>query len=172
MPLPIDVRLRAPQVGEQVADLLVAQVLEQALGHDRGLGRLHLLDGVARERQLLAVAAAEHDDVLVLLDDDAGQGPAVGRGDDRPGVALADLGAGIDDVQEHRLQVVAAVGRQVGPDLAPLAEEGVAAGALVDEDLPARLGNAGAGPDDARPAVRSATGARPRWTAGSCRSGA
>ena len=43
------------------------------------------------------------------------------------GVSLADLGARVDDVQEHGVQVVAAVGGQVGADLAPLAEEGVAA---------------------------------------------
>ena len=76
--------------------------------------------------------------------------------------ALADLGAGVDDVQEHRLQVVAAVGGQVGPDLSPLAEEGVAASTLLVEDLLARLGNAGAGANDGGQPVDLARAARPR----------
>ncbi len=64
--LPIDVRLRAPQVGEQVADLLLAQVLEQALGHERGLVGFISSMASRGQGQLLAVAAAEDDDVLVL----------------------------------------------------------------------------------------------------------
>ena len=86
---------------------------------------------------------------------------AIGRGDDERRESLADLGAGVDDVQEHGLQVVAAVGGQVGPDLAPLAEEGMTAGTLLVEELLARLGDAGAGADRRRPAGRSARGARP-----------
>ena len=111
------------------------------------------VDLVARQSRLVAVAVAKDDDVLVLLDHDAGEDPAVGRGDDRADESFANLGAGVDDVEEHRVEVVAAVGGQVGPDLSSLAEESMTAGTLLVEDLLARLGNARAGTDDGGQAV-------------------
>ena len=96
-------------------------------------------------RQFPAVVRPQDHDVPVLLDHDAGQHPAVGRGDDRRREALADLGRGVDDVQQHGVEVVAAVGGQVGSDLASLAEEGVASRARPVEEGLARLGHAGAG---------------------------
>ncbi len=47
---------------------------------------------IAGERELLAIAAPQDDDVLVLLDQHAGEDPAVGRGDDVSWISLADLG--------------------------------------------------------------------------------
>ena len=47
-----------------------------------GLGRMASISSRARV-DFLAVAAAQDHDVLVLLDHDAGEHPAVGHGDDR-----------------------------------------------------------------------------------------
>ena len=73
---------------------------------------------------------------------------AVSHGDDRAGESFANLGAGVDDIQEHRVEVVAPVSCQVGADISALAEKQMAAGALLFKDLLARLGDSGAFTND------------------------
>ena len=94
-------------------------------------------------RRVVAIAVANDDDILVLFDDHAGEDPAVGHGDDGADESFANLGAGVDDIQEHRLQIVAPVSGQVGADLSSLAEERMATGALLVKDLLAGLGDSG-----------------------------
>ena len=82
------------------------------------------------------------------------------RGDDRADESFANLGAGIDDVQEHRLEIVATVGCQVGAELSSLAEKRMTPGALLFKDLLAGLGNSGSFTNRRRRSDRSWRDAR------------
>ena len=87
-------RLRGPQVGEQVADLLVGPGLELAVGHERFAAGAQVVDFVAGERDVLAVGPAEDDHVRVLVGDEAGERAAVVGADDVVLEAFANLGDG------------------------------------------------------------------------------
>ena len=122
------------------------------------------------DRLALAVGGLEDDPVGRLLDDQAGQDPAVGQGQDVRLVVVADRGAGVEDRAEQLLlAVLGADRREVGADPLPLALDPVAGGAGVGgaglgEDGPAPAGVAVA----ARSARGSAAGGGPRrsWAAG------
>ena len=82
---------------------------------------------LTRTRSFVAVTSG--DVAGPVLDDEAGEGAAVGGADVAGEVLLADDGAGIDEADEQVLAVVAVGVGQVGADRAALAEEPVAGGA-------------------------------------------
>ena len=139
----VNERLCATKVCEQVTDLLGDEVIEQSFGHQRLLGGPHGVYRRSIQGRIVAVAVAEDDDVLVLLDDHTGKDATVAGGDDRAGESFANFGAGIDDVQEHRLQIIATESRQVGAEFSTSAEERMAPGACLFKDFLAGLGNSG-----------------------------
>ena len=118
-------RLRAAEIGEEVADLPIGQRIlprgieprvgspvqgtleapaaagasrpviprgEQAFAHEREAGAHHLLDLTLPERGVLAVAAAEDQDWVVLVGGEAGEGAAAHRRDEVILAAFANLG--------------------------------------------------------------------------------
>ena len=73
--------LRA-QEGEQVDQFLVAHRLGQPFGHQRDFAELAVLDVAGPDRHPLALGRLEDEPVGRILDDQAGEDPAVGQGED------------------------------------------------------------------------------------------
>src|SRR5205807_3415959 len=82
-----------------------------------------------------AISAAQDDDLRVFVGEESGQCAVVLRRHVIVFVALANLGARIDNVEESGFEVVAFVRRQVGADLATLTEKFVARRAGAAEEL-------------------------------------
>ena len=143
-----DEGLGAAEVGEEVAELLFVEGFEQAFGHEGGTGGFHFGDLVAGENEVLAIEAAEDDDLIILIREEAGEGAAIFSFDEEVFVAFPDFGAGLHDVEEHGFEVVAAIAGEVGADLAAFTEESVAGGAGEVVVLVAFEGVAGTGLDE------------------------
>src|SRR5262249_44733603 len=132
-------RPAALEIPEQVADLVVPERIEDTLGHQGGLGRLHLLDLVAGDDGPLLLAVEEGDGLVALLDHEAGEDAPVVQGDRLRLILLADQGAGVDEAGEEEVQVAPLDAGEVGADLLAIAEEAVAARAgLLEDELPPR----------------------------------
>ena len=124
--------LQGRQEGEQVDQLAVGHGLGQAFGHQGDLGDLAVLDVGGADDLALAVGGLEDDPVGRLLDDQAGQDPAVGQGQDVRLVVVADRRARVEDRAEQLvLAVLGADRREVGADPLPLPLDPVAGGAGV-----------------------------------------
>ena len=119
---------------EEVGDLLGRELLLDLFGHERDLGRLQLLDLVARDRLELAALNLQHDAFLAILGQESGQDAAVGRGDRGRLVAGTDDQARVEDVRHELVEVVPAVRSEVGTDLLALTVDLVALGAELGED--------------------------------------
>src|SRR5690606_8870522 len=98
-------RLRNAQVGEEVADLLLVEPFQQALGHQASPHGLDRVDFIDRQGQVLPVEAAQDGDLIVAIHLEAAEGATVLglHGDEL--VAFADLGVGVDDADEHGAEV-------------------------------------------------------------------
>ena len=127
-------RLRAAKVSEQVAELLVAQAVEQAFGHETAAGGLKGLDFRGAQCCVFPIERAEHQCVGVAIGYETGEGAAVFRFDFDGGVAFANFGIGIEYAQEQRAEVVALICREVGTDVAALEKQFVAGGAALHEE--------------------------------------
>ena len=134
------------EVSEQVAHLLVAQFIEQTFGHDRrGAGRAWRR---CRRGQGPTSLPSPPRKTTTFLSSSTTMPEST-----RPSViATIDVvypsrisALGLTIFEKHVFQIVAPVGGEIGPNLAPLAKERMAARTLLVEDLPARLGHAGTG---------------------------
>ena len=99
------------------------------LGHEGDRAGLDLIDLAARNRFERAALELENDAILAVLDQQAGEHAALGGGNRRGLVARADHQAGVEDVGEQLLEVVASIRGDLRADFLPFAVNLVALGA-------------------------------------------
>ena len=99
-----------------------------------------VLDRVARDHRLLAVAVDQGERPVVLVDDQTAQHAAVPQGDGLGLIFLADQGAGVDQARQQEIEIAALGAGQVGADRLAFIEELVADGAVFLEDRLAASG--------------------------------
>src|SRR5262245_63345007 len=85
------------QEREQVAQLLAGHGLVEAVGHERGLRRRHLVHVLAGDAYLRQLRSAQVNGVGALAEDDALRLPALLRRHAVGAVVRRDGGAGVDD---------------------------------------------------------------------------
>ncbi len=136
-------RLVEAKKREQVGKLLRRELFLDFLGHEREDARLHFVDLASRDRLDLAALDLQDDAFLAVFGQQSGQHAAVGGRDGRGLVTRADDQAGIEDVGEQLIEIIAPVRGDVGPDLLPYAVDLVALGAELAEDGLAGDGIAG-----------------------------
>ena len=106
-------------------DLVVAELVEKSIGHDRlGIGQ-HLVDVISRDDHVLAVDTSQDNHLVVLVGNESGHDPAALGQHGVVFESLSDLGTGIDHVHQDAADVVSLETGQVGSDLAAFGEQRV-----------------------------------------------
>ena len=106
---------------------------------------MHLADLVGAQGDVFAAESAQHGHLVVAFDDEAAERAAVVRLDHLVLVAFADFRVGVDDAEEHRPEVVALVGGEIGAEVAAFEEQLVAGGAAGGESCLSGVRIAGPG---------------------------
>ena len=109
------------------------QRLQDAFGHRRERRELDFVDFAAHQREFF-FGRLQDDALVVLAGDQAVENAAVGHAEDRHAEVFVHDGAGVDDVVEQIVEIVAAGAGEVGGDRAAGAEEAMAVGAGGLED--------------------------------------
>ena len=164
---------RRHQVGDQVADLVGGEDVELPVGHERELRRADLLDVAAIDDQAFGGGLEGQGRTgSPVVADDAVEQPAVGQGEGRHPVVGGHGRRGVDDVLQQVAEVRPLGAGEVGPDLASGAEERVAVGAGLHEQLAAVRqvgGGERLGVEPWSGAGRSARALRRGWSAARAR---
>lgn len=121
------------EVGDEVADFFGGEAVEEAFGHHGDGGFLAGFD-VAEGKREGFVGGLDGDGGGILFGDDALDDASVGEAEDGDFVFARNDAAGVEDVVEDVVEVVALATGEVGGDLGPFAEELVAGGAVFGED--------------------------------------
>ena len=129
----------AADVGDQVADVVFGERVEQPFRHHRELADAQRGDLRPRQRERLRVGRDRHR-LLVLLLENADDGAAILGVQDPRLVVDGNDRVWVDDVFQDIVEVGAVGPGNVGPHLAAGAEEGVALGAGFGEQEPAAGG--------------------------------
>ena len=105
----------------EIDNLLRRELSIKRVGHQRKLARLHFLNLASPDRLGLAALQLEDHPFLAVLDQESAQNPSVRRCDRCRLIPLADHQAGVKDVRDELVEVVAAVRGQIGTDILPFA---------------------------------------------------
>ena len=109
------------QESAEVDDFLLRELRFERVGHERELAGLDLVDLAALDCLDLAALKLENDSLVAVFDQQAGQDAAFRRCERGGLVAGADHQAGVEHVRDELVEVIAAVGRDLGPDVLALA---------------------------------------------------
>ena len=117
--------LGAGEVGDEVADFVGGEAVEEAFGHHRE-GRFLAGFDVGDGNDERLVGGLDGERLRSFFGDDALDDAAVGEAEDVDFVFAGDDAAGVEDVVEDVVEVVSLGAGELGGDLGPFAEELVA----------------------------------------------
>ena len=125
-------------IGDQRAELVLAELLNLIVRHQRLVAEFHLLDVVLGQLDHI-VGSLERVHAAALPLENAGDHLTVRRADDVRGIFLGHDGTRVDDVGEQIVEIGPLRPGDVRPDLGPRAEQRVALLASLGEHRPPEL---------------------------------